>query len=405
MVAGGAALLARRDRLSLALAVVAGLFVLAGLTLHYEIGQQDVTRLDGHARNFALLAVLLAVSLRMRALRPRWRWAAGAVVVGLVTWPTVVSPLRAIGPGLDQGVLLANATGEAREAEATRGWPREVYPRLRSARLADYIQSHTDIRARVLSPHPTALSTATGRPNASGFIQAAHLLYEGGPEHQDAVRYLEPAPVRRLGIGYVHAPDAWVAGLPERARRWLDDPRLFDRLFEDAGDTFYRVRAEFLELEVEPAPASYEALRRAVPASAVVFVDPAIESTFALRAASTLAHARLVGQVFPGSHAHADRLRDRAAWRAHSRRRCRAALVHAVHVPGGGAAADLVERRRGGLLAGRRDRSAHAVRARELAVRHGSSVRSRRGERTNQLLARAEELGAGPLDGPGLDPR
>ncbi len=300
VVAGGAALLAGRDRFSLALAAVAGLFVLAGLTLHYEIGQQDVTRLDGHARNFALLAALLALSLRMRALRPRWSWAAGAVVVGLVTWPTVVSPLRAIGPGLDQGVLLANATGEARAAEATRGWPREVYPRLRSARLADYIQSHTDIRARILSPHPTALSTATGRPNASGFIQAAHLLYEGGPEHQDAVRYLEPAAVRRLGIGYVHAPDAWVAGLPERARRWLDDPQLFDRLFEDAGDTFYRVRAEFLALEAEPAPASYEALRRAVPASAVVFVDPAIESTFALRAASTLAHARLVGEVFPG---------------------------------------------------------------------------------------------------------
>lgn len=300
VLAGGAALLAGRDRFSLALTAVAGLFVLAALTLRYEIGQQDVTRLDGHARNFALLAVLLALSLRLGTMQSHWRWAAAAVIVGLATWPTVVSPLRAIGPGLGQGVLLANATDEAREAEATRGWPREVYPRLRSARLADYIQSHTDIRARILSPQPTALSTTTGRPNASGFIQAAHLLYEGGPEHQDAARYLEPTAVRRLGISYVHAPNAWVAGLPERARRWLDDPRLFDLLFEDAGDSFYRVRSEFLELETEPTPASYGALRRAVPASAVVYVDPAIESTFALRAASTLAHARLVGEVFPG---------------------------------------------------------------------------------------------------------
>ena len=300
VVAGGAALLAGRDRFSLALAAVAGLFVLAGLTLHYEIGQQDVTRLDGHARNFALLAVLLALSLRLGTSQSHWRWAAAAVIVGLVTWPTVVAPLRAIGPGLAQGVLLANATGEAREAEATRGWPREVYPRFTSVRLAEFIQKHTDIDARILSPHPTALSTATGRPNASGFIQAAHLLYEVGPEYQDAVRYLEPAAVKRLGIEYVHATDPWVDGLPDRARRWLGDPRLFDLLFEDAGDALYRVRAEFLELEAEPAPASYDALRRAVPPSAVVYVDPAIQSTFALRAASTLPHATLVGEVFPG---------------------------------------------------------------------------------------------------------
>lgn len=300
VLAVGAALLAWRDRLSLAMVAAASVFVLAGLTLRYEIGQQDVTRLDGHARNFALLAALLAGSLRLRGLRPRWRWAAGAVIVGLVTWPTVVSPLRAIGPGLSQGVVVANAGVEAREAEATGAWHREVYPRLRSARLADYIREHTDIDARILSPHPTAMSTATGRPNVSGFIQAAHLLYEVGPEYQDARRYLEPAALKRLGVAYVHATDAWVEGLPERSRRWLHDPGLFELLVRDGGDAIYRVRPAFFELEAAPAPASYEALRRSVRTSAVVYVDPAIQSTFALRAASTLAHARLVGEVFPG---------------------------------------------------------------------------------------------------------
>ncbi|MCY4115206.1 MAG: hypothetical protein OXG33_14910 [Chloroflexi bacterium] len=299
-LAGGAALLAGRDRFSLAMVVAAGVFVLAGLTLQYEIGQQDVTRLDGHARNFGLLAAMLAVSPRLRALRPGWRWAAGAAIVGLMTWPTVVSPLRAIDPGLSQGVLLANAGVEAREAEAMGAWHREVYPRLRSARLAGYIRDHTDIEARILSPEPTAMSTATGRPNASGFIQAAHLLYEVGPEYQDARRYLEPAALRRLGVAYVHATDAWIEGLPDRARRWLQDPELFELLFRDGGDALYRVRPAFLELEAPPIPASYEALRRAVPPSAVAYVDPAIQSTFALRAASTLAHARLVGEVFPG---------------------------------------------------------------------------------------------------------
>ena len=110
VLAGGAALLAWRDRFSLATVAAAGVFVLAGLTLRYEIGQQDVTRLDGHARNFALLATDAGREpATFRTLRPRWRWAAGAVIVGLVTWPTVVSPLRAIGPGISQGVLLANA--------------------------------------------------------------------------------------------------------------------------------------------------------------------------------------------------------------------------------------------------------------------------------------------------------
>ncbi len=299
VLAGGAVLLAWRDRYSLALAAAASAFVVAALTLQYEARQEDVTRLDGHARNFGLLAVMLGASVRLRALRPCWRWAAGAVIVGLVTWPTVVSPLRAIGPGISQGVLLANASMEAREAEATATWRREVYPRFRSARIAGYIRDHTDIEARTLSPHPTAMSTATGRPNASGFIQATHLLYEVGPEYQDATRYLEPAALRRLGVAYVHAPDAWIEELPDRARRWLHDPELFELLVRDGGDALYRVRPAFLELEAPPVPASHEALRRSVPPSAVVYLDPAIQSTFALRTAFTLAHARLVGEVYP----------------------------------------------------------------------------------------------------------
>ena len=301
VTAVAAALLAGRDRLSLALAAAAGAFVLAALTVQYEIGQQDVTRLDGYARNFALLAVLLGLSLRLRALASRWRWATSAIVVTLVTWPTVVSPVRVIGPALGQGVQLANAGFDAGESNSPRSGTRSVYPRFTSERVAAYIRSHSGIDARILSPHSTAMSASTGRPSASGFIQAAHLLHEVGPEHQDAVRYLDPAAVRRLGIGYVHATEAWVARLPDRARAWLDDPRLFDLLIRDGTDALYQVRPAFLELEAAPVPASYEALRRAVPSAAVVYVDPKIESPFALRVASALAHARLVGELFPGN--------------------------------------------------------------------------------------------------------
>lgn len=301
VLAGAAALLARRDRLTLALATAAGAFVLAALMVRYDIGQQDVTRLDGFARNFALLAVLIALSLRLRALRPRWRWAACAAVAGLVTWPAVVSPVRALGPAISQGVQLANAQAEADEAKSGRSGQRSVFPSFRSQCLAAYIRGHTASDARILSPNPSGMSAVTGRPSAAGFIQASHLLHEVGPEYVDATRYLDPAAVERLGITYVHATNAWVSGLPDHAGEWLDDPQLFQPLAKDGADALYRVLPAFLELEAALESSSYEALRRAVPASAAVYVDPAIESPFALRIASALAHARLVGEIYPGN--------------------------------------------------------------------------------------------------------
>ena len=53
-LAAAAAGLVGRDRLGLALAAAAGAFVLLALTLVYEYAEQDVTRIDGYARNFAI---------------------------------------------------------------------------------------------------------------------------------------------------------------------------------------------------------------------------------------------------------------------------------------------------------------------------------------------------------------
>ena len=301
VLAGSAALLAGRDRLTLMLVAAAGAFVVAALTVRYEFGQQDVSRLDGYARNFALLAVLIALSLRLPALPIRWRWVASAAIVGLVAWPAVVSPVKALGPALGQGVELGNARTDTQGSSSPRTGSRSAYPRLASEELAAYIRRYTGIQARILSPHATAMSAATGRPSAKGFVQASHLLHEVGPEYQDAIRYLEPAAVRRLGIAYVHATDAWIAQLPERASGWIDDLRFFELLWREGTDALYRVRQAFVELEASPAPGSHEALRQAVSESAVVYLDPKIESPFALRTASALAHAQLVGEVRPGS--------------------------------------------------------------------------------------------------------
>ena len=123
-----AAVLAWRDRLVLALAVGVVLLVLAWLVLRYQPQPDDFNRLTGHARNFALVALLLALSGRLAGLRPRWRYAVGALLVGLVIWPTSVRPARNLGVALGQGIEVANARlGRSRRRATSRrggggGW-------------------------------------------------------------------------------------------------------------------------------------------------------------------------------------------------------------------------------------------------------------------------------------------
>ena len=221
--AAAAALLARRDRLVLALAAGSGAFLLASLILKYEPAR-DVTRLDGHARNFALLALLLALGLRLSVLSTRWRWAWGAGLVALVTWPTIAAPVHSLDLSLNYGPRFDNAQpGQPFVSNLTR---RYVISRQVSEPVAAYIQRRVAIDARILSPDPTGLSLATGRPNASGFPGHLHLHPTPGAEYVDAIRYLYPRSLRQLDFAYVHATDAWVDSLPDRGQAVADRPRV-----------------------------------------------------------------------------------------------------------------------------------------------------------------------------------
>ena len=300
-VAALAAGLARRDRLVLALALGAVLLVAAWLVLRYQPNPEDTNRLAGHARNLALVALLLALSARLAALRPRWRYAVGALLVGLVIWPTSARQVGNLGMAVGQGAEIANAAWVRSTMPERTSWGRgrTVLPEV-SAPIAAYIRDHTAMDARVLVPEPPylAVSYATGRPNSLGYSNLLHLLPHYGPEFLDARDYLEPEAMRRLGIGYVYATDAWVAGLPPRAQRWLADPELFEVLERDGGVALYGVRPAFLELEVAPTPASFEALRQAAPAgTSVYWPDGApFETDTTLRVASVLSpEARLIG--------------------------------------------------------------------------------------------------------------
>ena len=293
LVAGAAALLALRDRLVVALAAGAIVFLLAALMLQYEYSP-DVVRLDGHARNFALLALLLALSIRLACLRSRWRYAVSVLLAGMVIWPTVVGPARNLGLAVGQGTQLANAQAGQRKFG---GGPmnRSKIKRFASEPIVAYIRDHTAIDARILSPNPIPMSIATGRPNAVGFAGLTHLHYYSGPDYADARRFLEPTAIRRLGFEYVYMPDTWRVALPARAKRWLADPALFEPLVRDSDATLYRVQSAFLKLDTPPAPGSFAHLRSSVPPSTTVYLPTQLPWLTRLRVASVLPHARLLG--------------------------------------------------------------------------------------------------------------
>ena len=294
VVAIVAVLLAWRNPLVRVLAVGSGAFLVAALVLRYDPFPADISRMDGHARNLALLALLIALSLRLAALPTRYRYIAAACLVALITWPTVASPVRALSLALERGPQFSNMSPGPREFHA---WfqGRQAVERFTSDVVADYIRERTPVDARVLSPAPDAMTIATGRPNASGFANLLHIIVGTGPEYKDAVRFLEPSAIRQLGIDYVHATDTWIAGLPDRALHWLNDPELFELLVRDRTDALYRVQPAFLEVNAPPAQGSFESLRRAVPASASVYLPQEIEPRVGIRAAAALSHTQKFG--------------------------------------------------------------------------------------------------------------
>ncbi|MCY4107624.1 MAG: hypothetical protein OXG11_01180 [Chloroflexi bacterium] len=298
-VAGVAALAGWRDRFVLALTVGALMLMVAALVLRYDPAPHDLGRLAGHARNLALLALLLALSSQMAKLGSRWRYAAGALLVGLVVWPTISAPVSNLRRAIERGIEVANA-GPALNADGQ--WLARRH-KLRGLpdRIADFIRNNTAVDPRVFSPNPHEMTYATGRPNASGLAGLVHVHPREGPTYKDVLNFLEMAAIRRLGIEYIHAPDSWVESLPDDAVERLKDPRLFEPLVRDESESLYRVLPAFLTLDVPPAAGSFESLRQAVPESATVLISEGFESILLYQTAWPLSHARLLGSIEPNT--------------------------------------------------------------------------------------------------------
>ena len=302
-VAGAALLLAWRQRLVVALVVGSSVFMVASLVLQFGAFDFDVGRLDGHAQNLALLALMLALTRRLHVLNPRWRYAAAGCLVALVVWPTISTPVLKVGLALDRGVKLSNAQPESASDAFATVWHAGRYVLVPAATetITAHIRDHTPLNARVLSPDPINLSINTGRSTASGFAGHLHLFPIPGPDYQDSIRYLEPAAVRRLGYSYVHATDAWIDGLPDQAQQRLANPQLFAPIVRDGAHALYAIQPAFLQLQPPPDPQSFEALRQAVPASATVRMSAGVQTLEALRVGSALPEAKLLGTLNPSN--------------------------------------------------------------------------------------------------------
>ena len=177
-VAGAALLLAWRQRLVAALVVGSSVFMVAALVLQFGAFDFDVGRLEGHAQNFALLALLLALGRRLHELSPRWRYTATGCLVALVIWPTIATPVLKVGSALDHGVKLSNAQSESASDDivSVEYTGRYVLAPAATETITAYIREHTSVDARILSPDPSNLSINTGRPTAFGFADHLHLF-------------------------------------------------------------------------------------------------------------------------------------------------------------------------------------------------------------------------------------
>lgn len=237
--------------------------------------------MDGNAREFALLALLVAAALRLASLQRRHRYIAAQGLIALVAWPTIAAPARALSLSLERGPQLSNMSPGPRDSHE---WflGRHVVRPFRSNVVAKYIREHTTPDARVLSPHPSAMAVATGRPNATGFADVLHIIVGSGPEYMDAIRFLETAAIRALGINYVHTTDGRLGALPEHAVRWLMNPELFEFLIRDGADALYRVRPAVRELEVAPSSQSFDARRDSIPVDSTVYLAPTLDPRDAL---------------------------------------------------------------------------------------------------------------------------
>ena len=272
----------------------------ASLFVEYEFSGSDNLRLEGHFRNLLLIAAILVVAYFLARLK-RWpRMVAGAALAVIVVWPTVASSGADLWFALKSGPQFAIPTAETlRVREGIMG---RVELANDTGDVVAYIKGHLEADASILSPKPSRISIASGRPAPYGYIGFTQYLGLRGPEYLDAIEHLDPDAIRRLGVGYVHATPKWVNRLPGRSRDWLQSPEYFKPLVQSDDEALYEILPAFRELAASPASESFTALRTVTGQGARIYIPPAVHPLERLSIAAALPGARLYGDLGDPAH-------------------------------------------------------------------------------------------------------
>ncbi len=270
----------------------------------YEFSGSDALRLEGHFRNLLLIASVLVIASVLRRLDRRWRVASGAMLAGLVVWPTIAGPGANLWFAVKSGPQFAAPTAENRRI--TEGIMGRAELANDLGTVVSYIQNQLDADASILSPNPGELSMATGRPAPYGYLGFTQYLGLLGPEYLDSIEYLDPEAMVRLGVGYVHATPAWSDRLPARSKNWLQNPEYFTALIRSNEGTLYEILPPFSQLNVGSDPESFTVLRGITGTGATIYIPPVVHPLERLAMAAALQGARLYGALGDPAHVRSD---------------------------------------------------------------------------------------------------
>ena len=297
--------LGRRESNVAALLAVAGMAIwLASGFVDYEFSGSDALRLQGHARNLMLMATILVLAGALGRVRPSYRWAAGSAMAALIVWPTVARPGANLWFALRQGPQFEAPSAANRRIQAGIMGRPEMLTDLDG--IAIFIREELSRDAAILSPAPSELSIATGMPAPYGFLELTQYVGLRGPDYRDAIRFLDPEAVKRLGVDYLHATPDWVDSLPDRSQSRVENPEYFEPWLQTEAGALYRIRPEFNRLEVKPEAESFEMLRALVGREAAVYVSEALHLLDRLSVAAALANATLFGDLGDPAHIRGD---------------------------------------------------------------------------------------------------
>ncbi len=278
--------------------------LVASWFVRYEFSGSDALRLHGHIRSLLLLASILVVANYLGRLNRRPRVAAGAILAGLVVWPTIASPGADLWFALKSGPQFATPAAERRRIHEGIMGRAELSNDL--GPVVSFIRNQLERDASILSPNPSELAIASGRPAPSGYVGFTQYLGLLGPEYVDAIEFLDPEAIRRLGVGYVHSTPEWIDRLPVRSKNWLLNPEYFRVLIQSDQGSLYQILPLFKGLNAGSDARSFIALRRLAGSGAKIYIPPAVHPLERLSMAAALQDARLFGELGDPAHVRSD---------------------------------------------------------------------------------------------------